>query len=208
MGFFDAGLKEGNRFFSMLVDQSARTVEATRALENVLEHVDAAAVERMRSVAEVSAGLRRVLIDELHKTFITPLDREDLFNLSHSYDDMVKYALATLEEMQLLAVAADEPIRRMVSVVREQAEELELAIQRLAKNPRVAGDHADAVHEKEAQVERVYRVAIRDLFARANDIEALPGIFYRREVYRHISNMSDRADSAANVFGMIVMKLA
>jgi uncharacterized protein Yka (UPF0111/DUF47 family) len=208
MGFFDAGLKEGNRFFSMLVDQSARTVEATRALENVLEHVDAAAVERMRSVAEVSAELRRVLIDELHKTFITPLDREDIFNLSHSYDDMVKYALATLEEMQLLAVAADEPIRRMVSVVREQAEELELAIQRLAKNPRVAGDHADAVHEKEAQVERVYRVAIRDLFARANDIEALPGIFYRREVYRHISNMSDRADSAANVFGMIVMKLA
>ena len=208
MGFFDAGLREGNRFFAMLVKQSERTVEATRALENVLDHVDAAAVERMRSVAEVSAELRRVLIDELHKTFITPLDREDIFNLSHSYDDMVKYALATLEEMQLLAVAADEPIRRMVSVVREQAEELELAIQRLAKNPRVAGDHADAVHEKEAQVERVYRAAIRDLFARANDIEALPGVFYRREVYRHISNMSDRADSAANVFGMIVMKLA
>lgn len=208
MGFFDAGLKEGNRFFSMLVEQSAQTVEAAGVLERALERVDAAAVEKMRSVAERSAELRRVLIDELHKTFITPLDREDIFNLSHGYDDMVKYALTTLEEMHLLAVAADEPIRRMVSMVREQAEQLELAIQRLAKNPRVAGDHADLVHEKEVEVERVYRAAIRDLFARASDVQGLPALFYRREVYRHISNMSDRADSAANIFGMIVMKLA
>jgi hypothetical protein len=208
MGLFDAGLKEGNRFFAMLVEQSARAVQAVRALEAALDDADARAVARMRSVAEVSAELRRVLIDELHKTFITPLDREDIFNLSHSYDDMVKYALTTLEEMQLLGVGADEPIRRMVGLVREEAEQLELAIQRLAKNPRVAGDHANAAHEKEVEVERVYRAAIRDLFAHASDAGALPAIFYRREVYRHVSNMSDRADYAANVFGMIVMKLA
>jgi len=208
MGFFDAGLKEGNRFFAMLVEQAARAVEAVRALEAALDDADAKAVGRMRSVAEVSAELRRVLIDELHKTFITPLDREDVFNLSHSYDDMVKYALTTLEEMQLLGVGVDEPIRRMVGLVREEAEQLELAIQRLPKNPRVAGDHANAAHEKEVEVERVYRAAIRDLFARASDAGALPAIFYRREVYRHLSNMSDRADYAANVFGMIVMKLA
>jgi uncharacterized protein Yka (UPF0111/DUF47 family) len=208
MGLFDAGLKEGNRFFAMLVEQSARAVEAVRALEAALDDADARAVARMRSVAIVSAELRRVLIDELHKTFITPLDREDIFNLSHSYDDMVKYALTTLEEMQLLGVGADEPIRRMVGLVREEAEQLELAVQRLAKNPRVAGDHANAAHEKEVEVERVYRAAIRDLFARASDAGALPAIFYRREVYRHVSNMSDRADYAANVFGMIVMKLA
>ena len=208
MGFFDAGLKEGNRFFTMLVRQSAQAVEAARVLEGILGRVDADAVEKMRAVAEASAELRRVLIDELHKTFITPLDREDIFNLAHGYDDMVKYALTTLEEMHLLAVAADEPIRHMVAMVREQAEQLELAIQRLARNPRVAGDHANAVHEKEAEVERVYRAAIRDLFARTGDVQALPELFYRREVYRHISNMSDRADAAANVFGMIVMKLA
>ena len=57
-------------------------------------------------------------------------------------------------------------------------------------------------------MEREYRTAIKELFAGATDAAALPAIFYRREVYRHISNMSDRADSAANVFGMVVMKLA
>jgi uncharacterized protein Yka (UPF0111/DUF47 family) len=208
MGFFDRGKGNGNRFFAMLIQQAARAVEAVRAVESALDHVDAAAVDRMRAIAGVSEELRNVLIDELHKTFITPLDREDIFNLSHGYDDMIKYSLTTIEEMQILAVAADEPIRRMLALVRSQSEELELAIQRLAKNPRLAGEHANAVHMKEAEVERLYRAAIRDLFALASDAQALPAIFYRREVYRHISNMSDRADYAANVFGMIVMKLA
>ena len=208
MGFFDAGLKEGNRFFSMLIAQAGHSLEAVRALDEALGKVDAEAVAGMQRLAGVSTELRQVMIDELHKTFITPLDREDLFNLAHCYDDMVKYALATLEEMHMLHVAADDPIRSMVSRVREQAQELELAVERLPKNPRVAGDHANAVHAKEAEVERIYRAAIRDLFARASDVAALPGIFYRREVYRHISNMSDRADSAANVLGMVVMKLA
>ena len=80
--------------------------------------------------------------------------------------------------------------------------------ERLMKNPRVASDHANAVHERERTVERIYRAAIRDLFATASDAASLPAILYRREVYRHISNMSDRAVSAANVLGMVVMKLA
>ncbi|HUI99867.1 MAG TPA: DUF47 family protein [Usitatibacter sp.] len=206
MHLFDG--RNGNRFFDMLVQQAARAVEAVSGVEASLASVDDEAVRRIAAMARTSAELRNVLIDELHKTFITPLDREDIFNLSHGYDDMIKYALTTIEEMRMLAVAADDPIRRMMRLVREEAEALEAAIQRLAKNPRLAGDHANEVHMKEADVERIYRAAIRDLFAHASDPQALPAIFYRREVYRHISNMSDRADYAATVLGMIVMKLA
>jgi uncharacterized protein Yka (UPF0111/DUF47 family) len=208
MGLFNTGMKEGNKFLSMLVNQAAKTVEGVRYLESVLENVDDAAVERLRAIANDAAELRRVLIDELHKTFITPLDREDIFNLSHCYEDMVTYALTTMEEMSILKVERDKYIQRMVELVRQEAQQLELAIQRLANNPRVAGDHAHEVHNMEREVERLYRAAIKDLFARATDPERLPGLFYRREVYRHISNMSDRADSAANVLGMVVMKLA
>ena len=57
-------------------------------------------------------------------------------------------------------------------------------------------------------MERLYRTAIKDLFARRHGSGAAARLFYRREVYRHISNMSDRADSAANVFGMVMMKLS
>jgi uncharacterized protein Yka (UPF0111/DUF47 family) len=208
MGWFDGGLTEKNKFLSMLVAQAANTVEGTRYLESTIEDVGPGAIDRSRALAEEAAELRRVLIDELHKTFVTPLDREDIFNLSHCYEDMVRYAETTIEEMSILKVGADDYIRRMVALVREQARQLEFAILRLAQNPRVAGDHAHEVRKLEREVERLYRAAIRDLFARATDPALLPGLFYRREVYRHISNMSDRADSAANVLGMVVMKLA
>jgi hypothetical protein len=208
MGWFGGGVKEDNKFITMLVAQAAKSVEGVRYLETMLGQVDAGTVDTLRQFADDASELRSVLIDELHKTFITPLDREDIFNLSHCYEDMVMYALTTMEEMNILKVGADDYIRRMVDFVRQEAQQLELAIQRLAGNPRVAGDHAHDVHQMEREVERLYRAAIKDLFARATEPERLPELFYRREVYRHISNMSDRADFAANVLGMIVMKLA
>ena len=207
MGWFDGSLKDESKFIAMLIGQAAKSVEATRYLGRTLEQVNPDTIKAVGTLADEASELRRVLIDELHKTFITPLDREDIFNLSHCFEDMVTYALTTVEEMNILKVDADDHIREMMKLVCEEAEQLELAILRLAKNPRVALDHAHEVRKLERKVERLYRAAIRDLFARATDPERLPGLFYRREVYRHISNMSDRADSAANVFGMVIMKL-
>ena len=207
MGWFDGSLREENKFIAMLIGQAAKSVEGVRYLERMVEQVNGSTIETLHQLADDASELRRVLIDELHKTFITPLDREDIFNLSHCFEDMVTYALTTVEEMNILKVDADDYIRQMVRLVAEEAEQLELATLRLAKNPRIAGDHAREVRIMERKVERLYRTAIKDLFARATEPERLPGLFYRREVYRHISNMSDRADSAANVFGMVVMKL-
>ena len=207
MGWFDASLKKENKFIVMLIGQAAKSVEAIRFLGHTLEQVDLDAIKAVHALAEEASELRRVLIDELHKTFITPLDREDIFNLSHCFEDMVTYALTTVEEMSILKVDADDYIREMMNLVCKEAEQLELAILRLAQNPRVALDHAHEVRKLERKVERLYRTAIKDLFARATEAGQLPGLFYRREVYRHISNMSDRADSAANVFGMVIMKL-
>lgn len=207
MGWFDGSLKEESKFIAMLIGQAAKSVESVHYLGRTLEQVDSDTIKAVHTLADEASELRRVLIDELHKTFITPLDREDIFNLSHCFEDMVTYALTTVEEMNILRVDADDYIRQMMKLVCEEAEQLELAILRLAKNPHVALDHAHEVRKLERKVERLYRTAIKDLFARATDPERLPGLFYRREVYRHISNMSDRADSAANVFGMVIMKL-
>jgi uncharacterized protein Yka (UPF0111/DUF47 family) len=208
MGLFDNSHRQGNRFVGMLVALADATHGAITFLQEALDRDDGDGVERLRGLANRVIEQRRVLVDELHKTFITPIDREDIYNLSYCYEKMALYALSTLEEMRMLRVATDEPIREMVALVREQAESLEHAMEHLMRNPRVADDHAHAVHEREHRVERLYRGAIHDLFARATDPATLPAVFYRREVYRHISNMSDRAVSAANVLGMIVMKLA
>lgn len=200
------GKKDDNRFISLLIEQAAKTVEGLKALQDGLDD-PAKGVEILRAKENEADEVRRILIDELHNTFITPIDREDLFNLSLTIDEMIDYALTTIEEMALLGVDADARIREMVNLIVQEGEELLMAAQRLSANPRVSGDHARRTKKLEGQVDHLYRRAVADLFADAADPAKVPSVLARREVYRHISNMSDRADVAANAFGMVVMKL-
>jgi uncharacterized protein Yka (UPF0111/DUF47 family) len=127
--------------------------------------------------------------------------------LSLYLDDVLDYAFTTIEEMRLLDIDADEHLTEMVRYCREATEELELAIKRLSANPRVAGDHGRRAKKLENQVDHLYRVAIGELFTKAKDFKPLMAMLRRREIYRHVSNMADQADKAADVVGMVVMKL-
>ena len=120
MGWFDGNLKQENKFIAMLIGQAAKSVEAIHYLVHTLEQIDLDTINAVHTLAEEASELRRVLIDELHKTFITPLDREDIFNLSHCFEDMVTYALTTVEEMNILKVDADDYIREMTKLVRQR----------------------------------------------------------------------------------------
>src|SRR5512141_2003567 len=132
-----------DKFIQLLIQQCETTVEGVKLLEICLnQRPDEAALEKMKAKEYEADEFRRILIDELHNTFITPLDREDIFNLSLHVDEMIDYALSTLEEMVLLKVDTDDHLRTMVSLVRQEAEELAMAMHRLSGNPRVAGDHA------------------------------------------------------------------
>jgi predicted phosphate transport protein (TIGR00153 family) len=196
-----------NKFIQLLIQQCETTVEGVKLLENCLSRPGETTLEQMRAKEYEADEIRRILIDELHNTFVTPFDREDIFNLSLHVDEMIDYALTTLEEMVLLRVDADDHLRTMVSLVWQEAEELTMAMHRLSANPRVAGDHARRAKKLENEVDHLYRVAVADLFTKPKDFKELMAMLRRREVYRHVSNMSDRADAAANVFGMVVMKL-
>jgi predicted phosphate transport protein (TIGR00153 family) len=207
-GVFKRGQKE-DKFVNLLIDQAEITVAGLRLLEEWVKapKVESEAVEQMR-VKELQADeVRRILIDELHNTFITPFDREDIFRLSLYIDDVLDYAYTTAEGMRMLDVDADDYLTEMVKLIREATEELELAIKRLVSNPRVAGDHGRRAKKLENEVDHLYRVAISDLFRKAKDFKPLMVMLRRREVYRHVSNMADQADHAADVVGMLVMKL-
>jgi len=208
MGFLDRFKnKKEDTFISLLIQQAEVTVEGIQLLQECIQQPDEAAIEKMRSKEYEADEIRRILIDELHNTFITPIDREDIFNLSLNIDEMIDYALTTIQEMSLLDVDADEHLEEMVSLVRQEAEELAMAMHRITANPRVAGDHAQRAKKMENDVEKIYRLAIADLFTKAKDFKPLMAMLRRREVYRHVANMSDRANDAANVVGMVVMKL-
>ena len=200
-------VRREDKFIRLLIEQSEIT---TRGLAMLLEFVHEPTEESIKTLREqeyAADEVRRILIDELHNTFVTPLDREDIFNISLNVDEMLDYAYSTLEGIRLLKVNADEYLVQMLEYNHNAANELWMSMQRLRNNPRVAGEHAQRTRKLENEVDRLYRAAIADLFTKAKDFKQMMSLLRRREIYRHVSNMADRAAAAADVVGMVVMKL-
>jgi uncharacterized protein len=196
-----------DRFLLSLVAQAEITLQGIVALESYMRRGSdryAAAVAQAEKDAD---EVRRILIDDLHRTFVTPMDREDIFALSRAIDDVMDYAYSTVEEMQLLEVEPNEFLQRIVSLLHEAASELYLAVLRLNENPRVAAEHATATKALENRVERVYREAVAELFSGPNDVHHIMEMLKLREIYRHLSNCADRGDLAANIILNIVVKI-
>ena len=147
-----------------------------------------------------------MLIDELNRNFITPLDREDIFALSRAVDDVVDYADTTVDEMVLLGIEPTPFLERMASLLTDAAAEIHKGVLRLQDRPSVANEHAMRAKALENRVERVYREAIADLFSRPRDLDHVVEMLKLREIYRHLSNAADRGDEAANVIADIVVK--
>ncbi len=199
--------KKENIFIRLLREQAEVLQRGAAALERYVHDQDVKDAEIVELSEKQGDELRRILIDELHKTFVTPFDREDIFELSLYLDDVLDYCYTTIQEMELLNVGPDRFLQEMVTRVREAADELLLAMQRLEKNPMVALDHSRRAKHRENQVERLYRQAISDLFDGPEDVHHVMMMLRTREVYRHVSNAADQADQAANVIGKVVMKM-
>jgi len=199
--------RKGPDFLQMLLDQAEKTREGLQAFENFATTGDEAEAARVGKLEREEDELRRILIDDLNRTFVTPIDREDIFALSRAIDDMLDYAHTTIDEMQLLKVTPNEYIARLAAVLREAAEEVYLAIISLREHPNVANDHAVRAKTLENVAESVYREALTHLFDRVKVLDDVVQVLKLREVYRHLSNAADRGDVAANIIGDIVVKM-
>jgi predicted phosphate transport protein (TIGR00153 family) len=200
--------KRQNKFIKLIHDQAALTLEGMEALKAYMENLDGKAAATLAEKEKEADEARRILIDELNHTFVTPFDREDIFSLSRAIDDVLDYAYSTVDEMEILRVEPTPFMQRMASLLKDAAYELLMAVNRLEEHAGVAGDHAQRAKALENRVENVYREALADLFCTAKDIEDVVRMLKLREVYRHLSNAADRGDEAANVIADIVVKMA
>jgi len=207
MGIRDLFKPREDKFMRLLVEQAAKTVEGMELLEQFMESTDREVAKRLVQVEKEADEVRRILIDELNRSFITPIDREDIFALSLTIDDIIDYGNSTVDEMVMLEVESNSYLRRMVSLVREAAHEIYMGVLRLQDHPNVANDHAVRAKALENRVETVYREALAELFHGPTDIDHIMEMLKLREIYRHLSNAADRGDQAANVIGDIVVKM-
>jgi uncharacterized protein len=199
--------KRQNVFLKLIHDQASLTLEGLEALKTFMITRDTAASALLSTKEKEADEARRILIDELNKTFITPFDREDIFSLSRTIDDVLDYAYSTVSEMEILKVEPTNYMQQMASILRDAAYELLMAVDRLEDHPGVANDHAQRAKSLENRVEEVYRAALADLFSGAEDIQHVIKMLKSREVYRHMSNAADRGDEAANVIADIIVKI-
>ncbi len=191
-----------DRFFDLLSRQSQKSIEGLDALSNFAEDGSKENANRVRQIEREADELRRILIQELDQTFITPIDREDIYQLSRAIDDVVDYANTTVDEMEIYEVKGDSHIKEMVDILRKAARELNDAVNILKNYPKIASEHAVKAKSYENQMEKAYHKALADLFKGTDTIYMLK----MREIYRHLSNAADRGDEAANIISSIVMK--
>ncbi|MBI4368963.1 MAG: DUF47 family protein [Elusimicrobia bacterium] len=193
-------------FYSLLGAQAKSSHDTLQAL---IAFMDQPTKESGRAVSlkEKDADRRRTqLVAALNASFVTPIDREDIFQLSRAIDDMADYAKSTVAEMDLFEVKPNPRLREMAVAMENGARLLVEAVILLPK----AQDQAVAIGELLIKVkklenftERIYRQALKELFESTD----LVGILKTREIYRHLSNAADRMDEAADILGDILVKM-
>ncbi|MBM4175707.1 MAG: DUF47 family protein [Ignavibacteria bacterium] len=138
----------------------------------------------------------------LNKTFITPFDREDIFNLIKKLDgigDILVGAVSRVETYNLTKKIEDAD--KLTAIVVQQLKELGRAIQDLRK-----GDHfneCEAVKDLETEADHIYRNAMKNLFAKEMDAITL---IKKKEILDMLENASDKCQSTANVIISIFIK--
>lgn len=208
MGIRDFFKPRQDNFLRLLIEQAEQTRLGLEALASYMQTNNPQDAARVGEAEKEADELRRILIDELHRTFVTPIDREDIFRLSRAIDDILDYAWSTVDEMQVLQIQPNPHLRELTALLAKAAREIHMSMLRFREHPKVAAEHAVRAKSIENRVESVYREALADLFNGPIDLEHVVAMLKLREVYRHISNCADRGDETANLIGDILVEMA
>ncbi len=205
--------REGN-FFELFNEHGVRIAEGARAfLAMVQEYGDVAArerhavevVEAERAADRVTASVHRLL----HKSFITPIDREQIHRLINTMDDVLDLLQDTSEVMSLydLQRLSEDVVRLSEISVRccERVQHVVTLLPRL-REPAVAEGAlktCEEIDQLESDADRVMRGAMSRLFREEPDTRQLIKL---KAVYEHLESISDRCEDVANLVEGIVLE--
>jgi len=192
----------GRRFFDLLDRQAAVLFEAAQALSAFVDSGDPKLASAIDGLERKGDEYLHALIDAISDTFVTPLDRQDLYNLGEALDDMLDYMTSAALEISLFDQASTPAMREMCRVLVHAAGCVRGAIASIATDRPAARAAARQASLSENRMEEIYRKTLAELF-RGDDVRAMLKL---REIYRHLSNGADRADAIGKLVGKIVVK--
>jgi predicted phosphate transport protein (TIGR00153 family) len=208
---FGFSLIPRERRFYDLFDQTAAhlTKSASKFLDMVTLFDNLPARSQEMKAEEVACDeLVREIILALDKTFITPMDREDIHRLATSLDDVLDNMEETAHRLQVFRINKPTPEAiELARIIHACCSHLEHAVRlcRGLRRPDEIQKHLRAIGELENDADRLYRKTDADLFAQNGGVDILTLIKWR-ELYSWLENTVDACKDAANVISEIVIK--
>jgi uncharacterized protein Yka (UPF0111/DUF47 family) len=174
---------------ALLRTQADVTIAGLRALVDWADGQPDAA-SRVREAEHDADEWKREVRKALVESFTTPLDPEDLYEMSQHLDEVINGAKDAVREAEVMALAPDEHVAAMAGCLVEGTTHLAEAFARLGPDGRkgpAATDAADAAVKSQRALERIYRQAMSTLVEQ----EDLREVMGRRELYRRFSRIGD-----------------
>ena len=207
MGVLSWLIPQEKHFFDMIEKQSKNVLEGVDALVDMLEHYENIEEKRKKIKEKEDEGDRMVheIFSELNKTFITPIDREDICKLTSSLDDILDNLEAVSERLVLYKIK--KPPKYMLEFAKtlhktSHSVHEAIALLRNFKDATQIKNFCKEVNTLENEGDTLLRKAMAELFNGKDAVE----IIKIKELYDDMESAIDRCEDVADVIGDILVK--
>jgi uncharacterized protein len=193
-------------FFNLLEQESKNVLAGAHALRDLIQNFDQLTVMRTRikDIEHEGDNIVHSIYDHLVKTFITPIDREDIAKLASLYDDVLDYIEAVANRLYLYEIPSPtEPMRRFTEIVVRSVEEIDFAFASIKKikAPEVEKRIIE-VDRLENEADVVLNESVASLF-KTNDAIS---IIKLKEIYELMETVTDKCEDVVQVIRDIILE--
>jgi uncharacterized protein Yka (UPF0111/DUF47 family) len=171
---------------AMLREQAAVTHEGAEAFAR-WAHGDAAAGDLVREAEHRADACKYRLVAAVREAFTTPMEPEDLFEVSRDLDEVLNGAKNTVREAMAIDIPVNGQLGKMADLVADGVGHLRAAIDAFGEDEEAANAAATAAVKSQRDLERAYRRAMTKLLE-TDDVRLM---FGRQELYRRVTKISD-----------------
>jgi uncharacterized protein len=207
---FDFLVPKEYGFFEEFNKHAATCVEGATLFIEMLEHfADAAAkVQRLKDAEHRADNITHVTLEMLHKTFITPFDRDQIHELISLMDDVMDFIDGAARRIILYDVKEATPdLLELAKVLHKATLELQEAVKGLRnmKNAKKIMEHCITINQLENDGDAIRDAAVAKLFKEHKDTLS---VLIWREIYENVETAIDRCEDVANVIEGVVLENA
>jgi len=202
--------KKQDPFFTALLKISETVRDATHYAEDfkIISVADLKELSvKIKNYETECDKLIHELITKLNKSFMTPIEREDILQLAVKMDDIldgVEHFAAHLEMYSLIEI--DESMRTFLHYIVKSTDEIVKAMELLANKKLLQmRDHAVLIKDYERKCDEVLRTSIKQLFL--NEKDPIRIIQYK-DIYEQLEDIADYSQNVANTIETIIMRNA